>query len=47
MIHIHVTITKANCNDPISLEVLENIDKIDTHFEFKTSDQIPCNILYM
>ena len=47
MIHIHVTITKADCNDVILLEVLENIDKIHTHFEFNTCDQIHCNILLM
>ena len=46
MIHNHVTIIKADCNDVILLEVLENIDKIHTHFEFKTCDQIHCKIFY-
>ena len=47
MIHIHETITRADCNNVILLDVLENIDKIHLHFEFNTCDQIHCNILFM
>ena len=40
MIHIHVTITKAVCNNPILSEILKKIDQIHMHFDFNTCDQI-------